>query len=90
MTYRPASQVLARRLPGGTVLVDLESNRIFELNETGARIWDCVSEGLDQTEVLRRLVDEFEVEADRAARELEELLTALAGAGLIRKDGSST
>jgi len=41
-SLKPAPEVLARRLPGGAVLVHMRTNRIFELNETGARIWELL------------------------------------------------
>jgi hypothetical protein len=42
---RPAADVVCRHLNGGAVLIDLETHRIFELNETGARVWDCLRRG---------------------------------------------
>lgn len=74
---RVAARVLARRMPGGAVLVHLESNRIFELNETGARVWELLSEGFDQEQVLHRIVEEFDVDRPRAAAELRDLLEHL-------------
>ena len=81
---KPAAQVLSRQMNGGAVLVDLDSNRIFELSETGARVWALLSEGLDRAQILERLVAEYDVPRDRAATELNELLSQLAGARLLR------
>jgi hypothetical protein len=86
MTYQSAPQVLARRMPGGAVLVHLDSNRIFELNETGSRIWDLVIDGIDRAGVVERLVAEFDVDVDRAVRELDDLLRALLREGLLHED----
>lgn len=86
MTYKPAPQVLARRMPGGAVLVHLDSNRIFELNETGSRVWDLVIEGIDRAGVIEQLVAEFDVDVDRAVRELDALLNALLREGLLHED----
>jgi hypothetical protein len=80
---KPAPDVLARRLPGGAVLVHMRTNRIFELNETGARIWELLHEGLDQQGLLTRLLEEFDVDADRAAAEVEAVLGQLGREGLV-------
>ena len=80
---KPVPQVLARRMPGGTVLVHLESNRIFELNETGARVWELISEGLERDQVVQRLVQEFAVDATRASSELDALVADLEREGLL-------
>jgi len=80
---KPLPQVLARRMPGGTVLVHLESNRIFELNETGARVWELIGEGLERDQVVQCLVQEFAVDATRASTELDVLVADLEREGLL-------
>lgn len=85
MTYKPAPKVLARRMPGGAVLVHLDANRIFELNETGARIWDLLDAGIDRAGLLQRLVDEFDVDLERAGHELDDLLRDLLSEGLVHE-----
>lgn len=80
---KPATQVLARRLPGGAVLVHLGTNRIFELNETGAKVWELLSEGLDNGQILQRLIEEFAVEPALAAADLRTVLEQLEREGLL-------
>ena len=80
---KPATQVLARRLPGGAVLVHLATNRIFELNETGAKVWELLSEGLDKGQILQRLIEEFAVDPAVAAADLSAVLDHLEREGLL-------
>lgn len=80
---KPASQVLARRLPGGAVLVHLGTNRIFELNETGAKVWELLSAGLDRERILERLVADFDVEPASADADLRQVLEDLKREGLL-------
>lgn len=80
---KPVPHVLARRMPGGTVLVNLESNRIFELNETGARVWELMAAGLERDGIVERLVQEFAVDSVRASSEVDSLLAHLVGEGLL-------
>ena len=80
---KPATQVLARRLPGGAVLVDLATNRIFEVNETGAVVWELLTEGVSRDEVLGRLTETFAVDREQAAAGLERITAALQRQGLL-------
>lgn len=81
---RPDPDVVARRLGDGAVLVHLQSNRIFELNDTGMRIWELVSDGLDEAAIARALTQEFEVEVDDAARSVRTFLEHFSAEGLLR------
>jgi len=80
---RPNPEVIARRLDNATVVVDVPTSRIFELNETGTRIWELLGEGLDADNIMRHLVDEFEIEQAQAENELKKLLALLRTEGLL-------
>jgi hypothetical protein len=79
----PAPGVVAREMPDGAVLVHLGSNRIFELNVTGSRIWTLIESGRTGEEIVRDLTAEFDVDADAASREVAALTARLAEAGLV-------
>lgn len=80
----PSAQVLVKRLPGGAVLVHLGTNKVFELNETGAKVWELLSRGRNRREILQRLVEDFDVEPTRADTGLTEVLEQLEREGLLR------
>jgi hypothetical protein len=80
---RPNPDVIAKRLDETTVLVHIPTSRIFELNETGSRVWAMIGEGHDVDRIVRCLVDEFDVEEARAVGEVKELLERLGNEGLI-------
>lgn len=82
-TVQPSPDVVSRRLGDTAVLVHLGTNRIFELNETGARVWELLSEGLSCDQILDRLVADFDVERDDADRALHELLRELSRESLL-------
>ena len=83
MTWRPHPDVVGRRTDRAVVLVHVSANQIFELNETGARIWELISEGQSSAEVVHALTREFEVSEARAREELTALVHALNVAGLL-------
>ncbi len=75
--------VLMQELSGESVLLDLNSEQYFGLDEVGTRIWRLIEEnGLLQT-VFEQLLDEYEVEPDRLEKDLFELVDRLAEAGLV-------
>jgi hypothetical protein len=79
----PNPEVIAKRLGQAAVLVHIPTNRIFELNETGTRVWELLGQGLDPHHIVRQLVEEFAVEHDRAAEEVRRLLVQLRTEGLL-------
>jgi len=80
---RPSPDVVARRLDLTGVLVHLPTNRIFELNETGIRIWELVAEGLEVERIARKVAQEFEVNDERANEEVQTLVSQLRNEGLL-------
>ena len=72
-----APGVVAERAGGGWVLVHLESDRIYELRGTAARIFELLREGRGRAEIERTLADEFEVEPERLAADLDRHLAEL-------------
>lgn len=80
---KPARHVLTRQLPGGAVLVHLQTNRIFELNETAARIWEMLGNGVPPAEFASRLATEFAVDVQTASAEVQSLLDLFMREGLL-------
>ena len=86
---RPDPDVVAQRLEDEIVLVQLRTNRIYELNRTGARIWELWLSGCDAAQIEHRMLEEFEVDRARLAEEIEALFRSLAREELVHcVDGS--
>lgn len=83
---RPDPNVLAKRVGDEIVLVHLETNRVFELNRTAAFLWDTLAAGMTPAELEERLSQEFDVEPDELAREIEAVLGQFTSERLIRAD----
>jgi Coenzyme PQQ synthesis protein D (PqqD) len=83
LVLRPNPEVIAKRLDQTTVLVDISTSRIFELNETGTRVWELLGQGLNVEQIVQQLVFEFEVEDSQVAEELKTLLFQLRDQGLV-------
>ena len=77
IALRPSPEVISKRLDEATVLVHIPTNRIFELNETGTRVWELLGQGLDTNTIVGFLVEEFDVDKARASNEVNDLLIQL-------------
>lgn len=84
---RPNPDVLAQEVEGDIVLVHLQTNEMYELNRTGARLWQLLVEGCDRAQVQERMASEFDVEPETLTREIDALLAHLAAERLVTNDG---
>ena len=76
--------VIARHLGESAVLVHLPTNRVFELNHTGARVWDLLSEGMPFEKIVQTLVDEFDIDTAGVTADVTDLIDWLRGEGLVQ------
>jgi hypothetical protein len=86
---QPAADVVARRLDDNIVLVNLRTNLIYELNLTGARLWELIVEGCDRGELERRMLQEFAVDDETLSAEVTTILDSLREAGLVTADANA-
>ena len=84
-TVRQSPQVVSSRLGDAGVLVHLQTNRIFEVNATGLRIWELAGEGRTIGGIEETLRGEFDVEPARLRTELLELVNELSREGLLER-----
>ena len=75
--------VVSSRVGEAGVLVHLLSNRIFEVNETGVRVWELLGEGRSLDEIEERLQVEFSENRERLRSDIQALVDALAREGLV-------
>ena len=80
---RQSPQVVSSRLGDSGVLVHLQTNRIFEVNATGLRIWELAGEGRSIAEIEEALQREFDVEPERLHMELRALVDEFSREGLV-------
>jgi coenzyme PQQ synthesis protein D (PqqD) len=80
----PSQDVVGQRLGDEVVLVSLETNRIFELNRTGARFWELLQSESDRSRIEQRLLEEFEVSREELSSEVDQLVKSLTDEELVR------
>lgn len=73
----PNPDVISQRLDDTMILLHLRTNRFYELSRTGARFWELLGDGLNETQIKERMMEEFEVDPDQLAREMDDLIHSL-------------
>jgi hypothetical protein len=82
-TIALSPDVISQEVSGETVLLDLESENYFGLDEVGTRIWQLIKETNDLNTIYNTLLGEYEVSGERLQQDLVTLLTEIEGLGLI-------
>lgn len=77
------ADVAFRRVGEEVVLVNLVTNEIFALNETGARFWELLAEGHTRAEIVATLAVEFDVGEAQVDAEATALIEQLGKAGML-------
>ena len=85
MHFTVSSEAICQKVSGEMVILDLNSESYFGLNETGCRIWQLLEADYTKPDILQTLTDEFEVSKQELETDLQALLEALESAGLIQQ-----
>jgi hypothetical protein len=65
------------------LLIHSDTHLSYALNRTGLKIWSLLKEGLTVDEMAEKLQDEFEVDRDRAKKDVVSLIQGLLSLKLI-------
>lgn len=68
------------------VIKDNETQQVvhaYKMNETGAFIINQINAGLDETTIVKRMSEEFDVSTDLAEEEVHEFIDMLKNKGII-------
>jgi hypothetical protein len=74
---------------GQVVMLELDSERYYRLDEVGSRMWELLSTGSDVDAAHARLLEEYEVDGDVLRADLEDFIERLTAKGLLRGEPSS-
>jgi hypothetical protein len=81
--FRVNPTISAAAMADGAVLIDSATGECFELNRTGARIWESLVRGDELDGVLDAIAAESSIERSIVAADTAILIDALARRGLI-------
>ena len=79
-----AETVFAQEVDGEMVLLDMESENYFGLDEVGTSIWQEIQEKETLKEVLDALLEQYDVEAEMLENDLSDFIGKLVKSGLVK------
>ncbi|MEH6552207.1 MAG: PqqD family protein [Pseudomonadales bacterium] len=85
--YEISDDVLFQQVAGEAVLLDLQGEEYFGLNEVGVRVWQLLQEGHSANSVVAALLAEYAVAKPQLSDDVKGLLSQLQERGLIRIAG---
>jgi hypothetical protein len=77
------SHVLVRFMDKESVLLNIETERYFGLDETGTRMWQLSTSESSIESAYQQLLSEYDVDAETLRQNLGELLEKLTKNGLL-------
>lgn len=83
MGLHPNPDVISQQLENSMILLHLRTNRFYELNRTGARLWELLGSGMSQAEIKERMMEEFAVDPVQLEGEMKELLESMKKEDLV-------
>lgn len=83
--YRQNARTAGRVIDGQAFVVTPDDNKLHTLNGTGAAIWALAESGCTLDEVVRALVERFEVDAERARADAMRFLDDLVMRKVLEK-----
>jgi hypothetical protein len=80
--YKKSDSVVSRKIANEFILIPIRQNvadleSIYTLNEVGARIWELMDGKMTMREIKEKIVEEFEVTAREAEKDIAEYLQQL-------------
>ncbi len=77
------SEPLAAPLAGGLVILQVETDRYYNLNELGTEVWQLIQQPVTVAEIVERVTATHDVDAARCEADILALLQDMAQAQLI-------
>jgi hypothetical protein len=85
--YLKNQEFIWSELGGEAVLLNVTSGDYFGLNEVGLSFWEKVDGHSSMSQIVTRMLEEYEVEKAELARDLNELASQMESNGLLAKQG---
>ena len=86
-SYITSSQVTMEEFDDETLLLDVDRDLFFRINQTGRLIWQVLSTGGTRNDAARKLVEHFGIERERADADVDVLIAELIANQLLVERG---
>jgi hypothetical protein len=78
-----STDISARTIGDETIVLDLQSSKYFTITGVGTRIFELLAEDISVDDLVGTIVEEYDVEADTARRDIDAFLDRLRHAELL-------
>lgn len=75
-----------RLLEGEIVALDAPAEKYLSVNRTGTVLWQALTCGATREDLIAHLVEAFDVDGEKAARDLDVFLATLDAQGLLARE----
>jgi hypothetical protein len=86
MQYSITQDYIWKEVGEKIVVLNLDSGRYFSLNGTGSVIWTALMEKARLDEIVDRICATFEIDAENARNDAEQMIDEFVRNGLIAAD----
>lgn len=83
LRVRVDPDIVAQPLGDGVVLLHLRTDHFYELNRTGAVLWNLLSAGLTPAQAHQQIAREYRVDPELLAGEIGAMLSELRACDLL-------
>lgn len=70
-------QIEEQKIGNKTVLFDTDTFKFYELNETMGFIWELLKEETTKDAIVKKMIKEFDVSAERAEKDISKSIESL-------------
>lgn len=84
-------EFVLREIAGDYIIIPtgktvLEFNGLITVNEVGASLWNMLQEEVAFEDLVKGILDEYEVEEEVAREDIQEFLAKLVDGGILKRD----
>lgn len=80
----PQAHIVVTEFEGGeSVLVDLDTRRYYQLNETATVIWQALAAGNSKTDIVGNLTSVYDVSKEDAEKSIDQVVEHLKAHRLV-------
>ena len=76
-------RVRFRRVGADIVIMEVGKGELFSLSGIGAEVWEGIAGGIATTEIVRKVVEQYDVEPVKALADVTALMKSFAANGLV-------
>lgn len=84
-SFQVNETVVSADLDNETVLLNVETGIYFGLDEIGTRIWSLLKDECSVEDIIRQLLDEYDIERALLEADMASFLNSLLAKGLITR-----